>query len=108
MGQALVTTPEALVLDEPTKGHDLVARDGFMERVRRIARQGTTLLLVTHHIEEIVPEVERVILFDRGRIAADGPKDAILTPDSLGKVFNAQIALERVNGYYHVRLKGSD
>ena len=108
IARALVTTPEALVLDEPTKGLDLVARHGFMERVRRIARQGTTLLLVTHHIEEIIPEVERVILFDRGRIAADGPKDAILTPDSLGRVFDAKIALERANGYYHVRLEGSE
>ena len=62
LARALVTSPRALVLDEPTTGLDLVARHSFMERVRQIARDGTTLILITHHIEEIVPEIERVIL----------------------------------------------
>ena len=60
LARALVTAPRALVLDEPTTGLDLVARHAFMERVRQIAREGTTLILITHHIEEIVPEIERV------------------------------------------------
>ena len=62
------------MLDEPTTGLDLVARHEFMERVRQIAREGTTLILITHHIEEIVPEIERVILLQAGRIAAAGSK----------------------------------
>ena len=55
LARALVTAPRVLVLDEPTTGLDLVARHAFMERVRQIARDGTTLILITHHIEEIVP-----------------------------------------------------
>src|SRR4029077_3877855 len=62
LARALVTAPRALVLDEPTTGLDLVARHDFMERVRQIARAGTTLVLITHHVEEIIPEIERVIL----------------------------------------------
>ena len=65
LARALVTSPRALVLDEPTTGLDLAARHDFMERVRQIARDGTTLILITHHIDEIVPEIERVVLLRR-------------------------------------------
>src|SRR6185503_2282576 len=79
LARALVTSPRALVLDEPTTGLDLVARHDFLERVRDIARAGTTLILITHHIEEIVPEIDRVILLRGGRITANGPKAEVLT-----------------------------
>ena len=75
-----------------------------MERVRSIARQGTTILLVTHHVDEIVPEIERVILLRNGRIAADGPKRSVLTAEHLGDVFNAPIRLEESDGYYYAHL----
>ena len=70
LARALVLSPRVLVLDEPTTGLDLVARHSFMDRVRRIVREGATLVLVTHHIEEIIPEVGRVILLRDGRIVA--------------------------------------
>src|SRR4026209_146232 len=69
LARVLVTEPRALVLDEPTTGLDLAARHAFMERVRAVARQGTTVILVTHHLEEIIPEIERVVLLRAGRIA---------------------------------------
>src|SRR6266852_7782185 len=81
LARALVTSPRALVLDEPTTGLDLVARHDFMERVRQIAREGTTLILITHHIDEIVPEIERVILLREGRVATAGPKRSVLTAE---------------------------
>jgi iron complex transport system ATP-binding protein len=105
IARALVRKPRALVLDEPTRELDLVARHRFMERVRVIARQGTTILLVTHHIEEIIPEIDRVILLQRGRVACDGPKRSVLTSANLSQVFNAAIVLEQANGYSHVRLE---
>ena len=101
LARALVTSPRALVLDEPTTGLDLVARHDFMERVRQIAREGTTLILITHHIDEIVPEIERVILLRQGRIAADGTKRSVLTAEHLSDVFNASIRLEESDGYYY-------
>ena len=82
MRRALVHQPAALVLDEPTRGLDLVSRHHFMERVRAVARQGTTILLVTHHVDEIIPEIARVILLRRGRIVRDGAKADVLTSDA--------------------------
>jgi iron complex transport system ATP-binding protein len=103
LARALVTAPRALILDEPTTGLDLVARHDFTERVRQIAREGTTLILITHHIEEIVPEIERVILVSQGRIAAAGSKREILTSAHLSALFNAPIVLEEDDGYYYGR-----
>jgi len=103
LARALVTAPRALVLDEPTTGLDLVARHDFTERVREIARQGTTLILITHHIEEIVPEIQRVILVSEGRISAAGSKREILTSERLSELFRAAVVLEEDNGYYYAR-----
>ncbi|MBI3493354.1 MAG: ATP-binding cassette domain-containing protein [Acidobacteria bacterium] len=105
IARALAHRPKALVLDEPTRGLDLVARHHFMEQIRGLARQGVTLLLVTHHVDEIIPEIARVILLQRGRVARDGPKTAVLTAASLGFVFEAPLVVETVDGYYDVKLK---
>jgi iron complex transport system ATP-binding protein len=104
IARALVHNPRALLLDEPTRGLDLTARDQFLERVRALARERITILLVTHHIEEIIPEIGRVILLRRGRIAADGPKAAVLTAPLLGDVFESRVAVSEVDGYFHVRV----
>ena len=103
LARALVTAPRALVLDEPTTGLDLAARHDFMERVRAIAREGTTLILITHHIDEIIPEVERIILLREGRIAAAGAKRSMLTADRLSELFSAPIAIEENDGYFYAR-----
>ena len=103
IARALVHQPKALVLDEPTRGLDLVARHRFMEAVRDIARRGVTILLVTHHVDEIIPELERVILLRRGRVAFDGPKREVLTAARLGAVFESPVSVEESDGYYHVR-----
>jgi iron complex transport system ATP-binding protein len=103
LARALVTAPRALVLDEPTTGLDLVARHEFMEHVRRIARGGTTVILITHHVEEIVPEIARVVLIHRGRIAAHGAKASMLTPEHLGRVFGAPLHIEQSGGFYFAR-----
>jgi iron complex transport system ATP-binding protein len=103
LARALVTDPRALVLDEPTTSLDLAARHDFMERVRQIARDGTTLILVTHHIEEIIPEIQRIILLKDGRIMASGPKRSVLTAGRLTELFGAPIALDEEDGYYYAR-----
>jgi len=103
VARALVSEPRALVLDEPTAGLDLVARRRFLETVRDLARQGTTIVLVTHHVEEIIPEVERVILMRGGRVAAAGPKASILTEAQLSAAFDAPIAVDQFDGYYSAR-----
>jgi iron complex transport system ATP-binding protein len=107
IARALITRPDALVLDEPTAGLDLVARQRFMESVRRLAQEGTTLILVTHHVEEIIPETRRVVLLRNGRIAFDGRPELALTPPRLEGVFGGPVAVERNGGYYHVRVNGA-
>ena len=106
IARALVHKPVALVLDEPTRGLDLVAQHAFMEQLRGVAQRGTTILLVTHHVHEIIPEIERVILLRRGRIACDGLKSAVLTAAQLGDVFEAPLVVDEAGGYYHVRVAG--
>jgi iron complex transport system ATP-binding protein len=108
IARALVTRPEALLLDEPTSGLDLVARHRVMESVRRLAREGTTLILVTHHVEEIVPETQRVVLLQRGRIAFDGRHEEALTPARLRDVFGGRVAVLHSGGYYHVRVEADE
>jgi iron complex transport system ATP-binding protein len=104
IARALVTRPDALVLDEPTTGLDFVARHRFMDTVRRLMRDGTTLILITHHIEEIVPETRRVVLLREGKVAYDGSPQDALTAGHLSQVFDASLTVERAGDYYHVRV----
>jgi iron complex transport system ATP-binding protein len=101
LARVLVTSPRALVLDEPTTGLDLAGRHEFMELVRGIARQGRTLILITHHIEEIVPEIDRVILLRDGRIAADGPKREVLTSAQISGLFGLPVVVSETGGYHY-------
>jgi iron complex transport system ATP-binding protein len=103
IARALITSPQALVLDEPTAGLDPVARYRFMESIRRLAQDGTTLIIVTHHIDEIIPEIKRVVLLREGRIAFDGPVDAALTSERLSTVFGGPVVVKQSGGYYHVQ-----
>ena len=100
IARALVTQPRALLLDEPTTGLDLVTRQRFLLTLQHIARQGKTIILVTHHVEEIIPEIGRVILLSGGRIVADGPKQAMLSDQSLSTVFGAPVRVSESGGFY--------
>jgi iron complex transport system ATP-binding protein len=104
LARALVTSPRALVLDEPTTGLDLVTRHHFMERVREIARAGTTLILITHHIDEIIPEIDHIVLLKGGRLVADGRRSSVLTKQKLSDVFDAAIVLDEQRGYLSARI----
>jgi iron complex transport system ATP-binding protein len=106
IARALVHEPQALVLDEPTRGLDVAAQHDFMERIRHLAQRGTTIILVTHHAEEIIPEIDRIVLLGRGRVAHDGGKAEVLTAPKLSEVFGAPLEVEEAGGYYHVRAVG--
>ena len=103
IARALVTKPEALVLDEPTAGLDPVARFRFMESIRRLAQEDATVIVVTHHIDEIIPEIGRVVLLRAGEVVFDGPTDAALTPERLAAVFGGAVVVQYTGGYYHLR-----
>ncbi len=100
IARALVTEPRALILDEPTAGLDLLARQRFLGTLRNIARHGQTIILVSHRVEEIFPEIERVILLNHGRILHDGRKPEVLTSQHLSAMFGAPIRVQENHGYY--------
>jgi iron complex transport system ATP-binding protein len=104
IARALITNPDALILDEPTTGLDFVARRRFMETVRRLAQAGTTVILVTHHVDEIIPEIRRVILLHDGRVAFDGTPDEALTCTHLTAVYGDEVRVERSGHYFVMRM----
>ncbi len=104
IARALVHQPQALLLDEPCAGLDMTAQRSFLEQLRALARAGTTLLLVTHHVEEILPEIGRVVLLRRGQVLADGPPERILANGPLSAAFDAPVTVEQRGGWYRATL----
>ena len=101
IARALAPGPCALLLDEPTTGLDLAARHRFLQTLRQIAQSGKTIILVTHHVEEIFPEIGRVILMRSGRIFQDGPTEDVLTPAHLSALFEAPVDVQQGPGGYN-------
>jgi iron complex transport system ATP-binding protein len=100
LARALVHDPSVLVLDEPTSGLDLTATFHYLDLVRSYMRKGKTILLVTHHIHEIPPEVQRVVLLKKGTIVGDGEKKVVLSEANLGHLFDCPVTLAYANGWY--------
>jgi iron complex transport system ATP-binding protein len=102
IGRALVHGPRALLLDEPSTSLDLFAQHELRETIRKLAQSGIGILLVTHHLSDIIPEIDRVILMRAGRIVADGQKVELLTARSLKELFGVDVELAQRGGYYHL------
>ena len=101
IARALLPDPPALLLDEPTTGLDMVATALFLGTLQRLARRGKTIIFVTHHVHEIIPEVQRVVLLCDGRVHLDGPKIDVLTDEGLSAAFGAPVRVERhASGFY--------
>ena len=100
IARALVHGPRALLLDEPCTGLDLASRRRFLESLRELARTGTTLLLVTHHVEEILPEIDHVVVLRDGRILQQGSKADTLTDRTLSAAFGVRVRVTRHGDYY--------
>ncbi|WP_313255958.1 ATP-binding cassette domain-containing protein [Stenotrophomonas acidaminiphila] len=98
IARALVNQPRALLLDEPSTGLDLVSRQHLIDSLRHLAGQGITLVLVTHHIEEVIPEIQRVVLMKGGRIFADGTRGELLRAGPLSEVFGGPIEVQEEDG----------
>ncbi len=101
IGRALVHDPAALLLDEPTNSLDLAALHTLRQTLREVARAGTAVIVVTHQLHDIIPECERIVLMRDGRIAADGPKDSVLTDARIGGLFGVSVRLVSENGWYY-------
>jgi len=101
IARALVHRPRQLLLDEPSNALDLAAQRELRETLRRLAREGTGLVLVTHHLGDILPEIERIILMRAGRIVADGPRGELLTAPRLTELFNTPVRIGRDEEWLH-------
>ena len=106
IARALVHEPAILVLDEPTSGLDLAARRELLLGLESIADQGNvTLLLVTHHLDEILPSIEQVVLMSLGRIIESGPKSMTLNSQQLSSVFGVPLQLDQTpDRWFHASL----
>jgi iron complex transport system ATP-binding protein len=102
IARALVHEPGTLLFDEPSNALDIAAQLSLRSTLRDLAQAGTGILLVTHHVSEIIPEIERVVLLGAGRVVADGPKDEVLTEARLSAVFGVPLRLLRHEGSYHL------
>ncbi len=100
IARALAPDPKALLLDEPATGLDLSSRRRFLETIRGIAQAGKTIILVTHHAEEIIPELRRTVLLRQGKVFQDGPTEAVLTSENLSALFGELVEVRRRNGVY--------
>ncbi len=102
LARALVHDPEVLVLDEPTSGLDPQACFQYVETIRSLIRAGTTVVLVTHHIHEIPPEVQRAVLLREGQVIGDGRKKEVLTSARVTELFGTPMKVLSSNGYLQV------
>jgi iron complex transport system ATP-binding protein len=102
IGRALVHDPRALVLDEPTSSLDLHATRELREIFRKLARNGISIVMVTHHLPDIIPEIGRVVLIRGGRVFCDGPKEHVLEAATLAPLFGVTVEVLMRRGYYHV------
>jgi iron complex transport system ATP-binding protein len=91
IGRALVHDPRALVLDEPTTSLDLRATWEVHEILRKLARSGITIIMVTHHLPDLIPEIGRAILLKQGRVFHDGPRAEALSAEMLAGLFEMPV-----------------
>ena len=102
IGRALMARPKLLILDEPCAGLDPVARENFLTFLERLGsrRSAPALILVTHHVEEIMPVFTHALLLLQGKSLASGEKDAVLTSANLSKTFNSPMKLTKKSRRY--------
>src|SRR5246127_265098 len=87
IARALVHKPSALLFDEPCNSLDLAAQQNVRHTMSTLANSGTAILLVTHELADVVPEINRVVLMNKGRVVADGRKEEILQVNRLRDLF---------------------
>lgn len=102
IGRALVHDPMSLMLDEPTNSLDLRAVHELIAALRRIVQSGVGIILVTHHLPDILPEIDRIIMLRNGRVWKDGPKAELLRAETLAELFGVEVELLERDGFYHL------
>lgn len=109
IGRALVASPRLLLLDEPTAGMDLLAREQVLATIQRLHDRsadphGPTIVLITHHTEELPPAVSQILLLDNGQPAAAGPVADVLRDDVLSRVYRFPVTVRHSGGRYYTQI----
>lgn len=104
VGRALVNNPEVLVLDEPTANLDVKSARVFLSYIQKIAQNNTTIIMVTHHFDDIIPEINKVIMMKKGGIFKSGIKEDLLNSKVISELFDSKIDIIQKNGYYFVTI----
>src|SRR6266849_368624 len=102
IARALVHDPQTLLFDEPSNSLDVFAQHGLRETMRELAQSGIGIVLVTHHLSDVIPEIDRVVLMRNGKIQADGRKNDLLNPEEISRLFDIPVDITRRDGYYHL------
>ncbi len=102
IARALAHLPELLILDEPTAGLDLTGREQVLATIETILAtpNAPTVVLITHHVEELSPRTHRVLMMRDGVITASGPPDQVITPESLTETFGCKVFVKKLHGRY--------
>jgi iron complex transport system ATP-binding protein len=101
IGRALVASSQMLLLDEPSNALDIAAQQELRNLMRRLAQQGTGILLITHQVSDIIPEIDRILMMKDGRIVADGSRRDLLTAERLSSLFRTEVHLTEKDGFQH-------
>jgi len=102
LARALVHQPQTLILDEPSTALDLFAQHELREILRKLAAKGIGIVMVTHHLSDLIPEMDRVIMMRAGKIVADGKTKDVLTAERLSALFGLKLDLSERDGYYNL------
>lgn len=100
LARAIVNRPHSYVLDEPTNSLDLQAAFHLMAMMRGLIQQGSAMVMATHHIQEVLPEIQRVVLLKNGKLVADGDKRQLFTSRTLSDLYDTPLNLREADGYY--------
>lgn len=102
IARALVHDPQTLLFDEPSNSLDIFAQRGLRETMSALAQSGIGIVLVTHHLSDVIPEIDRAVLIRNGKIQADGPKKDLLNPVDISRLFGIPVDITQRDGYYHL------
>ena len=108
IARSLAIKPKLLILDEPTAGLDLLAREQVLATVHRLITEGTrppAVLMITHHVEELLPQTQSVLLLRDGAAAASGPPEVVITSKILSAVYQCPVEVSRREGRFWLRVK---
>lgn len=102
IARALVHKPELLILDEPTAGLDLRAKEQVLATIEQLLGQpdAPAVLMITHHVEELSPRTSHVLLMKQGRFVAIGEPDDVINPETLSDVYSCKVYVKKSNGRY--------